>query len=158
MSPRWLETLAGEWKGEGTATFPTIETVEYREHLRFEKSPLHARLFYEQRTWIESPEARNGEPLHWESGFLEHRQEGLVQLINCQNNGRLEVLEGTASVEGSAQILSLASSGIYNDDRMLSSRRRVEVTTDRISYALWMMTTAVDQTTLHLEANLHRSD
>lgn len=158
MSTGWREWLTGTWKGTGTATFPTIETVRYAETLTFQVTAGDPCVHYEQRTRILTPEARRDDPLHWESGFLEELEDGGIRWLNAQNSGRVEVLRGRAEMnQQGAMVLTVESLGIHNDERMLSSGRRLEVTGNRLACEHWMATTAVNTTTPHLEAVLHRS-
>lgn len=158
MSRDWRDQLTGSWRGTGTATFPTIETVRYAETLTFQVIAGDPCVHYEQRTRILTPENRRDDPLHWESGFLEALKDGDIRWLNSQNSGRVEVLRGVAEVDaGGGLVLTVESLGIHNDERMLTSGRRVEVTGDRLAYRHWMATTAVDTATPHLEAILQRS-
>lgn len=151
---RHIERLAGfvgTWRGTGSASFPTIESAEYREELRFEWNHHEALLHFEQKTWW-----KGDEPLHWESGFVLADDAGGYTLANSQNNGRVEVLKGTLEESGGRLVLSLASAHFGNDPRMVASTRRFVVEGDRLQYEVAMTTTRVAAHTPHLRADLRR--
>ncbi len=58
-----LASLAGVWKGEGRAEYPTITPTEYREETVFSTNGKDPVVHYEQRTWIKSADENNGQPV-----------------------------------------------------------------------------------------------
>jgi len=149
-----FDLLLGMWKGEGRGQFPNVTSFDYRETLTFTRRD-EKTLAYEQRThkrydgqteWLES---------HWENGFIRILENGELELTSAQI-GRTEVLTG--SVESIDDLLRIhfVSKAITNDPRMISSSRTFELEGDTLRYEMKIHTTAVDQSTKHLEISLHR--
>ena len=88
--------IARQWEGVGHAEYPTIAPLDYTEDLVISFNKKDPVLHYEQRTWIKSPDQRNGEPIFWESGFIIDKGEGMFMLVSAQKSGRVETLKGTA--------------------------------------------------------------
>lgn len=146
-----LAGLVGSWRGTGTARFPTIEGAEYREELRFDWNASEALLHFEQKTWW-----KGDTPLHWESGFVLADDAGLYTLVNSQNNGRLEALDGRLEERTGGLELRLASRHFGNDPRMRRATRLFVLEGDRLRYEVAMSTTRVADLTPHLRAELER--
>ncbi|MEM7414411.1 MAG: FABP family protein [Gemmatimonadota bacterium] len=151
-----MHLLVGEWSGRGVADFPTIDRVEYDETLRYEWDEGRSVLVYEQRAQL-----GDGTPSHRESGFIRPLDDGRVELWNAQNNGRTEVLRGSAMWSEADQTLTLEVKSVDfgNDERMLHSERRIRVRAGRLTYELIMATTTTGDATprSHLTAELDRS-
>ena len=150
-----LRHLVGHWVGRGVADFPTIERVDYSEELRIDWDAGREVLVYEQLAVL-----ADGSPSHRESGFLEVLDSGEVQLWNVQNNGRSEVLRGSASWDAleNELTLELRSVAFANDERMLESRRLWRADAHRLHYEMRMMTTTTDRPEVlqHLQCDLER--
>jgi len=149
-----LTLLEGTWKGEGRGQFPTVSSFDYRETLLFTRRD-EKTLAYEQRAqkhydgqteWLES---------HWENGFIRILENSELELTSAQI-GRTEVLAGSIESMGNLFRIHFVSKTIANDPRMISSARTFELEGDTLRYEMEMHTTAVDQSTKHLEISLRR--
>ena len=156
-SLRSLERLEGVWEGVGHGSYPTIDSFRYRERLRFEFGPTYPLLQYEQRAVL----VPQDEPSHWEMGFIRLLEDGVIELSNCQDNGRLEVLRGHlgSSPESDVFELTLDSVLFGNDERMSRSRRIFSLNGDKLSYVVLMATHTTSTPVLqeHLSAELQRA-
>jgi hypothetical protein len=146
--------LEAIWKGEGRGHFPTVTSFDYRETLTFTRRD-EKTLAYEQRAqkrydgqneWIES---------HWENGFIRILDGSELELTSAQV-GRTEVLAGSVESIDDLFCIHFVSKTITNDPRMISSARTFELDGDTLRYEMEMQTTAVDQSTKHLEAAFQR--
>jgi THAP4-like, heme-binding beta-barrel domain len=154
-----LASLVGMWHGEGQANFPTITAVQYTEELVFQSNASEPLLHYIQKTWIKSSGPDNGEPLHWESGFMRLLQNGLIEISNAQNNGRVEVLRGeiASGAQHEGKLVLFFENVLFgNDDRMHQARRKFVLESDVLQYVVEMATNKVPELQRHLEANLKR--
>lgn len=158
LSIEELGFLVGTWSGTGHAEYPTIQPVEYLEELTFsvnEKDPV---IHVEQKTWIESTDAKAREPLFWESGFLIDKGSGIFELVSAQKSGRMEVLRGKARrMDPNTIELPLMSVSIVNDDRMIRSGRTLTFSPEKLYYELNMSTTANPSFQRHVAALLTKS-
>ncbi|MCK5363381.1 MAG: FABP family protein [Gammaproteobacteria bacterium] len=152
------EQLVGNWKGNGTVQFPTMDTFSYQESLGFIWDEERLTLFYQQLTRIQPRD----EPSHAESGYLLIGPENIVQWISVQSAGRCEVLDCNNGLQdfGDGEIeIIFESSAIINDPRMISSRRRLRFDVDGtyLKYQQDMRTTAHGVLSNHLIAKLTKS-
>ncbi len=151
-----LAVLAGSWRGSGVGDYPTIDRFEYDETLRFELDPGRSLIHYEQRARL-----KNGEPSHWESGFLRWLEDGTIELSSAQNGGRVEVLQGLLvdAADPAGLRLELDSILLGHDPRPVRTRRVIEVHGHRLSYVMGMATTTTPTPDFqqHLEAVLQRA-
>jgi hypothetical protein len=152
------EQLVGNWNGNGTVQFPTMDTFSYQESLGFTWDEERLLLIYQQLTRIKPRD----EPSHAESGYLLIGPENIVQWISVQSAGRCEVLDCNNGLQDSGEDeieIIFESSAIINDPRMISSRRRLRFDIDGtyLKYQQDMRTTAHDVLSNHLVAKLTRS-
>ncbi|MDA9982957.1 FABP family protein [Gammaproteobacteria bacterium] len=152
------DQITGNWKGDGTLQYLTIDTFPYQESLSFVWDQERLLLFYQQLTRLRPRD----EPSHAESGYLLIGPEGVVQWINVQSAGRCEVLDCNNGLQdlGNGEIeIVFESSAIINDPRMISSRRRLcfDVEGTYIKYQQDMRTTSHDVLSNHLIAKLTKS-
>lgn len=152
----FLETLAGTWTGTGIGEYPTIETFEYLETLRFTQDETRPLLHYEQKTNRRNLGQRDFIPSHWESGFLSISPDNQVEITSAQIGGRVEVLAGTIEPTPSGLILRLRSTHFANDPRMQEATRMLTVNGDILHYTMYMQTNKVPHLAIHLEATLQR--
>lgn len=152
-----LMGLVGVWKGSGSGNFPTVDSFRYNETLQFEHVGLDPILHFQQKTWLISGDVRDGEFLHWESGFLMIKEDGVIDLLNAQNSGRVEVLTGRSyhSEEGAVQI-RLESVVHAHDPRVLATTRLLHFDQRNLTYTVDMATTKVGPITQHLQCSLAR--
>jgi hypothetical protein len=148
-----LRKLAGVWVGTGVGEFPTLDSFTYRE--RFEIAERRARVLnYLQETWrnVDSEEVGS----HIETGFITLADDGTVEVLNAQGSDRVEVLSGHAEVSGSVVSIDLESVALANDERMISSWRKLQIDGDELSYTMGMATNSVPKGATHLTARLTR--
>ena len=151
-----MKQLLGVWQGTGTATFPTIETTSYREHLIFEAHADDLIFKVEQKTWRIHPN-KNESLLYWECGFLRQLTDTTCEWVNAQNNGRTEVLKGQITQNRTNQLsISLTSISFSNDVRMTASSRTINVIDNTLSYTMQMATQSQPTLQEHLAAQLKR--
>ncbi|OJJ22188.1 hypothetical protein BKI52_09115 [marine bacterium AO1-C] len=153
------ELLEGNWQGEGTGFFPTIQTFEYTELLKFECDSERAIMHYEQKTWIKPTLANTARNAHWESGFISFEQEENPWMMNVHSNGRVESLAlKNITCDHEVFELTFLSNYIKNDERMLSSDRKwmINTMTKTLTYEMSMSTLKVRDKQLHLTANLKK--
>lgn len=152
---RALRLLTGTWEGSGRGQYPTIDPFEYSELVHFEFDERYPLIHYEQRTIL-----GNGEPGHWESGFIRWSEDGLVEISSAQDGGRVEVLRGPLEeIEGGFR-LALESVALGHDERLLLTRRSYLLKNEHLVYEMGMSTTttAEPQFGNHLRAELERRE
>ena len=152
-----LRRLSGEWTGGGRGDFPTIDAFRYTETLRFYWNGVDPMLQFEQRTWVANEVDPRKDPLHWEVGFFRALPGFGVELTNVQNGERVEAMRGKIESGGDVVVLSMDSTLLGNDKRLIGTRRRYECEGDTLRYQIWMATTKQPEMTLHLEARLRRN-
>ena len=148
-----LRRFLGTWEGTGHGRFPTIEPFRYSETLRFTAREGLPDLFYEQSTWLIQDE---GEPSHWEAGFLLPKEDGSIHLLNAQQSGRTEVLIGRLREDESGLELVLESASHTHDPRMVATTRTYQLRGDELRYEACMATDQVAELQRHLECELVR--
>ena len=148
-----LMKLEGEWKGRGAGRYPTIDSFEYDETIRFDPDASYPLIHYEQRTWLTS-----GEASHWESGFIRPLEDGAIDVSNSQDSGRVEVLRGRLSPADGGFVLALESVVLDHDPRLVRTRRTFTLNDDTLRYLVEMATHTTPEPRMqqHLEAVLTR--
>jgi len=152
-----LDVLLGRWEGTGEGDFPTIDAFRYREELTLERRAGEDSVHYEQRTWLVSDGADDGDPSHWESGFLLVQEDGALELLNAQASGRVEVLRGALEPRAIGGRVELASCVHAHDPRVLATRRVLEWDAGELRYEVRMSTDRVTAGAVHLSARLLRA-
>lgn len=152
-----LRLLLGQWRGNGTLSFPAIPTLPYRDEINFAADEVHAFLRYEQRTW---KKVETGEyvPSHWETGFWRVLPSGEIEILNAQGGGRIEALTGGLEPNPGGFILNVSSILVANDARMDKTARRFILNGDSLQYSQSMSTTTVPSLTQHVQARLARDN
>jgi hypothetical protein len=145
-----LAFLLGMWVGEGQGLYPTIETFEYGEEIRF----WHVGkpwLGYAQRTWA----LDDGRALHSELGYWRPQPGDRLEVAFAHPTGLTEIDEGT--VRGTT--LELTSTSVQRTStakEVTAVVRRYEAHGHLLSYSVAMA--AVGQPLqLHLRAELEHS-
>jgi len=151
-----LRTLVGQWAGGGRGDFPTIDAFRYTETMRFYWNGIEPMLQFEQRTWVAGDAGPHQDPLHWETGFFRALPGFGVELTNAQNGERVEVMRGKIKHGDEVVVLSMDSTLLGNDERLIRTRRRYECEGDKLRYQVFMATTKQPELTLHLDARLTR--
>ena len=148
-----LARLEGLWRGKGTGDYPTIDAFRYEEELIFELDRSYPLLRYEQKTVLQPA----GEPSHWELGFIRPTEEGLIEVSNAQEGGRVEVLRGSVSC-GDTLRIELESVVLGHDPRLRATSRVISVEGNRLDYVKSMATTTTEEPRMmqHLKASLRR--
>jgi hypothetical protein len=142
--------LLGTWVGGGEGDWPTSGPFRYGEEMAFEHvgEPF---LLYAQRSWA----AADGEPLHFERGFLRPAGSGRVELVLAHPLGIVEVAEGSVS----ANAIDVASTAVVTTatgSPVTEVRRRFELDGDVLRYELFMAMRDVPLTR-HLKGELKRA-
>lgn len=149
--------LEGRWCGTGRGAFPTIRAFEFEEATTYVFASEYPLLRYEQRTVL-LPDRKAS---HWELGFIRPADDGVVEVSNAQDSGRVEVLRGRLSMDESGRVrLALRSKTIGNDPRVLQTERIITLHGDSLHCAKYMVTTTTVQPVRekHLEARLRRGE
>lgn len=150
-----IRLILGQWRGNGTITFPTIPTMAYRDEFNFTADDVHKFLHYEQRTW---KKVETGEyvPSHWETGFWRVLPTGEIEILNAQGGGRVEALLGNLAPDRDGFVLDVKSTVVANDPRMDKTARQFILKGNTLQYSQHMSTTTVPDMTLHVQASLAR--
>ncbi|MBS1493956.1 MAG: FABP family protein [Bacteroidetes bacterium] len=143
-----LKFLLGNWKGEGHAAYPTINSADYTEELTFESCGEENKIEFNQKTLYKN-ESRH---LHREYGFILEKEKDVFTFINAQNNGRTEVLKGV--LEAPTKLV-LDSTHYGNDERPVKTRREYYLEKGLLHYKLFLQTQNQPYQ-LHLEAKLSK--
>jgi hypothetical protein len=151
-----LRLLEGSWEGTGNGKFPTIDAFSYTETFQFYWNGIEPMLQFEQRTWVANDAEPRKDPLHWECGFLLALPAMGVEMTNAQNGERVEVMRGAIKRSASGLTMSLESTLLGNDDRLVRTKRRFECDGKSLRYRVWMATVRTPELTHHLEAELRR--
>ena len=154
-----LEPLLGVWSGRGHGSYPTIESFDYLEELRFEHvgKPFVA---YGQRT----RHAADGRPLHAETGYWRRSLDPVdggplgsaigIEVMLAHPTGLMELLVGTLEA-GVIELRCQHVVGSPTAKSVIETVRHFELDGDELRYRVAMA--AVGQPlTHHLEATLRR--
>lgn len=145
-----LAFLLGDWAGEGSGEYPTIEPFTYAEEVRFWHvgKPF---LAYAQRTW----DIASGAAMHGESGYWRARPGNLVEVVLAHPTGVVEILEGSVA-DGEVRLESTFVRGTSSAKEVTATTRRYGVAGDVLAYDFGMA--AVGQPLAHhLHAELLRA-
>jgi len=149
-----LSLFLGWWRGEGRGSFPTVENFRFREELTFEQWGDEPLIHYEQKTWLKGEISA---PSHRESGFIRINDAKQLEMSNCQNSGRVEVLTGEViKLERENKIIVIRFNGklVANDPRIQKSCRTFTIYDDVLEYSIEMATDKVSEITQHIESVL----
>ena len=150
-----LNRLIGEWSGVGHGEFPTIESFEYVETLRF-TSYANSLILYEQKTKRRNNGTSDFISSHWENGFIHLLPSGEIRINNAQSGRRTEVMTGSLEEKENGFILRLQCTAFLNDPRMMKSSRVFTMEGDTLQYTMQMKTSSTPEMKTHLEATLNR--
>lgn len=149
-----LAPLLGTWRGPGHGEYPTIESFDYVEEIKFGHlgRPF---LTYRQRTRA----ADGSRPMHAETGYLRCPRPDHVELILAHPTGITEICEGSLTIADSELHLEFESTNIGRSStaKMVTALcRSIVLTDDTIEYTLRMAAVG-EPLTHHLAATLHRA-
>lgn len=144
-----LALLAGNWRGTGRGTYPTIEPFDYTEDLTITLHP-KGFLVHQQRTEAVS----DGRPLHAEVGYWRAPGPDRVELVLAHPTGVSEVCEGDIDA-GRVHLRSIVVGCSGSAKSVQSLERWYEIEGDILRYHLSMGAVGVAHQH-HLEGELHR--
>ncbi|MBH0775346.1 peroxynitrite isomerase [Nocardia bovistercoris] len=148
-----LAPLLGAWRGAGHGEYPTIESFDYLEEIRFGHlgRPF---LTYKQRTRA----ADGGRPMHAETGYLRCPRPRRLELILAHPTGITEICEGELTVTDDELRMEFDSTDIGRSGTaklVTALSRSFSLVGDTIDYTLRMAAVG-EPLTHHLAATLHR--
>ncbi|WP_433762147.1 peroxynitrite isomerase [Nocardia sp. CA-135398] len=149
-----LAPLLGTWRGPGRGEYPTIESFDYVEEVKFGHlgRPF---LTYRQRTRA----ADGSRPMHAETGYLRCPRPDHVELILAHPTGITEICEGSLTIIDGELRMEFESTSIGRSSTakvVTALGRSITLTGDTIDYTLRMAAVG-EPLTHHLAATLHRA-
>jgi hypothetical protein len=148
-----LRPLLGTWAGEGSGSYPTIESFRYHEEISFGHVGKPFLAYRQATTRLDT-----GLPAHAEAGYLRGVGGPRVELVLAHPTGIAEVDEGDVTASPGRLVLHLASvsmSGTATAKDVTRVERTITVEADVLRYELAMA--AVGQPHQHhLSAELRR--
>lgn len=149
-----LAALLGTWRGPGHGEYPTIESFDYVEEIKFGHlgRPF---LTYRQRTRA----ADGSRPMHAETGYLRCPRPDHVELILAHPTGITEICEGSLTIADGVLQMEFESTSIGRSSTakvVTALGRSIVLTDDTIEYTLRMAAVG-EPLTHHLAATLHRA-
>ncbi|MEV5835966.1 peroxynitrite isomerase [Nocardia sp. NPDC052112] len=149
-----LAPLLGTWRGPGHGEYPTIESFDYVEEIKFGHlgRPF---LTYRQRTRA----ADGSRPMHAETGYLRCPRPDHVELILAHPTGITEICEGSLTIVDGELHMEFESTSIGRSSTaklVTALGRSMVLTGDTIEYSLRMAAVG-EPLTHHLAATLHRA-
>src|SRR5687767_12292910 len=146
-----LAFLIGTWRGEGRGVYPTIESFDYGEEVRFAAVPGKPFLSYQQRTWALDDQR----PLHAETGYWRPKPDGRLEVVLAHPTGISEIEEGR--VDGGVIDLTATSIGLTATAKEVTGlTRRFELVGDDVLHYEVQLAAAGQPLQGHLTANLKR--
>ncbi|WP_433603406.1 peroxynitrite isomerase [Nocardia sp. CA-135953] len=149
-----LAPLLGTWRGPGHGEYPTIESFDYVEEIKFGHlgRPF---LTYRQRTRA----ADGSRPMHAETGYLRCPRPDHVELILAHPTGITEICEGSLTIVDGELRMEFESTSIGRSSTakvVTALGRSIKLAGDTIDYTLHMAAVG-EPLTHHLAATLHRA-
>ncbi|MFI6363752.1 peroxynitrite isomerase [Nocardia sp. NPDC050630] len=149
-----LAPLLGIWRGPGHGEYPTIESFDYVEEIKFGHlgRPF---LTYRQRTRA----ADDSRPMHAETGYLRCPRPDHVELILAHPTGITEICEGSLTIVDGELRMEFESTSIGRSSTakvVTALGRSIVLTGDTIEYTLRMAAVG-EPLTHHLAATLNRA-
>jgi hypothetical protein len=146
--------LAGAWRGEGYAKYPTIEDTGYTEELIFNPDTDKPAIHYSQKSWYKNDTENNSKTVFWDTGFIIYKDEKIL-LISAQSGGRLETYHLSSHNEDTFTFNCVQ---IMNDNKTITSQRIFSIIKNQLNYKLNMSTHQNTHFQNHLTASLKKSD
>ncbi|WP_330249286.1 FABP family protein [Nocardia sp. NBC_00565] len=149
-----LAPLLGTWRGPGHGEYPTIESFDYVEEIKFGHlgRPF---LTYRQRTRA----ADGSRPMHAETGYLRCPRPDHVELILAHPTGITEICEGSLTITDGELHMEFESTSIGRSSTakvVTALGRSIILVGDTIDYSLRMAAVG-EPLTHHLAATLRRA-
>lgn len=148
--------LQGEWRGEGLAKFPTIETTAYKETWTFTPDDDKDSIHYSQKTLYKNDTPNDGKTVFWDTGFI-LLKENKILWVSAQVGGRTETYALGQYVKGETVHLVFDSIHIGNDAKTIRSQRVLHIGKGVLGYELNMSTHQATEFQNHLSASLTRA-
>lgn len=145
-----LQFLLGTWHGHGRGAYPTIESFTYEETVIFGHS---GKAFI---SYTQSTRAKDGAPLHAETGYIRPVEDGTVELLIAQPTGVTEIHAGRqdgSRLEFASSAIGLSATAMQVD----RVGRMIEVRGDTMTNNLEMAAVG-ESFQWHLGAELTRQD
>jgi hypothetical protein len=150
-----LAFLIGDWEGQGTGKYPTIENFGYHERVSIKVPFGKAFLVYGQQTWRTGAPGSPKHAMHTESGYIRPAGPGFVEFVIAQPTGIVEIHHGT--VIGTTLALSATTVATTETaTRVRSIDRNITVAGATMVYQVLIGAVGQDHQT-HLEASLDRA-
>lgn len=127
-----IRGLLGRWQGKGQGVYPTIDSFEYEEEVRFWHTG-RPWLGYEQRT----KRPGDGTPMHSELGYWRVLGKGRIEIVLAHAFGIAEVQEGNVAgkkIEVTSKTLASTSTA----NKVEAVTRVYELEGDRLTYTVGM--------------------
>ena len=147
------KSLAGTWRGEGFAKFPTIDDTAYTEVTEFKPDAYKDAIFFSQKTWYRNNTEKNDHTVFWDTGFILLREEQIL-LHSVQISGRIEEYRLSGYKDNR---FVFDSTAILVDPKATRSQRIFVIKENEIYYELNMATHQAPDFQNHLTAELHRT-
>ncbi len=149
-----LAPLLGTWRGPGHGEYPTIDSFDYVEEIKFGHlgRPF---LTYRQRTRA----ADGSRPMHAETGYLRCPRPDHVELILAHPTGITEICEGSLTIADGELRMEFESTSIGRSSTaklVTALGRSIVLTGDTIEYTLRLAAVG-EPLSHHLAATLHRA-
>jgi hypothetical protein len=146
---RELEFLVGTWRGEGDGEWPRGEPFTYGEEVAFDHAG-EPFLLYSHRSWS----LEDGEPIHFERGFVRPSGAGRVEFVLAHPLGIAEVAEGTVR-DGVIEVSTTSIALTGTAKAVTELTRRLEGVGDELRYEVHMAMRDIALTS-HVRSRLAR--
>jgi THAP4-like, heme-binding beta-barrel domain len=144
--------LKGEWKGEGYAKFPTIESTSYTEKWTFIPDEDQTAIHYDQKTKYKNTKENNGRTVFWDTGFILLKEDKIL-MVSAQIHGRTQTYTLDDYSSGK---LTFNSLNTENDPKTIRSQWIITIREDSLQYDFNMSTHQAMDFQNHLSATLER--
>jgi len=144
--------LKGNWRGEGFAKYPTIQSTFYTEALEFEPDEFKDAIYFNQKASYKNNTEKNGQTVFWDAGFIVLKEERIL-LSSAQIGGRTETYELQNFINDQFIFNTI---NIQNDPKTITSQRIFKIKDNVLEYELNMSTHQNEHFENHLKAELNK--
>lgn len=154
--------LIGNWSGNGSGSFPTMDTFSYRDNMKFkllkEDFSKESIIHFEEIGWINIDQQEYFK--HWETGYLKPGTDDSIDLRVVHNTGRMEIYRGRFEhfdKKAKSFRIKFRSEFLWNGldlKTALKAIRTFDFAKGQLKYRLEMSTVDVKNPENHLEAVL----